>query len=121
MPIIWPVSLPVQPLEKGYNEGIPDNTLRSGNDAGPAKVRRKAGLIPFPMAVVMLCTAAQVGTLQTFVNTTLSGGALRFEWTHPRTGATVEARFLPNGNKLVDLVPSGPFRWTATFTLEILP
>lgn len=121
MPIVWPVELPTAPLEQGYSEGIPNNTLRSSVDAGPAKVRRKGGLVPFPITVTMLCTAEQIATLETFISGTLQEGALRFEWTHPRTGATVETRFLPSGERLVSIEPSGPFRWLASFSLEVLP
>jgi hypothetical protein len=40
-------------------------------------------------------TASEVATLDTFFVTTTRGGTLEFNWTHPRTGAAVEARFVP--------------------------
>jgi len=121
MPILWPTTLPVAPLVQGYSEGLPNNQLRSSMSAGPPKVRRKAGLVPWPMAVSFLCTSAQAETLMEFAHDTLMDGVLRFEWTHPRTGATVEVRMAPSSEKLVDLVPNGGDYWQASFMLEVLP
>lgn len=90
----WPASLPSALLVRGYSESLPDVTLRTQMDAGPAKVRRRftAGVRPVSGRQVM--TAAQVAALRTFYETTLLGGSLRFSWREPRAGdATVEFRF----------------------------
>ena len=119
MPIVWPVSLPVAPLVQGYGEALPNNTIRTGMDVGPAKVRRRAAAVPFTMSASFICTDAQVETLWAFVRDTLLGGSLRFEWTHPRTGQTIECRF--TGDKeLLKVDPSG-LRWLVSFNLEVLP
>ena len=69
-------------------ETPPDTTLETQMDAGPPKARRRfsAGIRKLDMKMIM--TAAQVATLDAFYVTTLSGGALTFDYAHPRTGAT---------------------------------
>jgi len=52
-------------------------------DAGPAKVRRRFTAGVTPVAGTMIMTAAQLATFETFFNTTLLGGTLRFSWTKP--------------------------------------
>ena len=119
MAILWPPALPVTPLVQGYGEALPNNTIRTGMDVGPAKVRRRAAAMPFTMSVAFNCNDAQVDTLWTFVRDTLLGGSRRFEWTHPRTGQTIECRF--TGDKdLLKVEPSGT-RWVVSFNLEVLP
>ena len=121
MPITWPSELPTTPLLQGYSEAIPNNTLRSSVDSGPAKVRRKGGLMPFPITASMNLTSEQVDALEEFISDTLMEGTLRFEWAHPRTKATIESRFMPNGEKLVEITPVGAGRWFVSFSLEVLP
>ena len=121
MPIVWPVELPIYVLVRGYSEAIADNTHRSGVDAGPAKVRPKGGLIPFPMTVSMECSSEQGGILENFIQSTLIKGTLRFEWTHPRSLEIVEVRFLPSSGKMASIVPVGPVSWEVSFSLEVLP
>jgi hypothetical protein len=93
MAIVWPASLDSAVL-RNWSEVFPDRTIRFQTEVGAAKVRQRttstAGVLEVPMAM----TAAQVATLYTFFDTTTSGGSLRFEWQHPRTGATHEMRFL---------------------------
>lgn len=119
MAILWPFTLPVAPLVQGYGEALPNNTIRTGMDTGPAKVRRRAGAVPFTMSVAFNCNDEQVEALWTFVKDTLLGGSRRFKWTHPRTGAAIECRF--TGDKdLLKVEPSGT-RWIVSFNLEVLP
>lgn len=121
MAIVWPVTLPLRPLVEGFSDAAPNNVLRTNMDVGPAKTRRRSAAAPYPMTVQFSCTADQANTLYDFANTTLKGGALRFEWTHPRTGATIECRVVPSDRELVKFAPSGANRWIASFSLEVLP
>ena len=91
--ITWPSTLPA-PLSDGYRETPPDTTMRTSMDAGPDKVRRRYTSGSRPFALRYHLTATQVATLETFYTTTSRSGSLLFNWTHPRSGATVEARFL---------------------------
>lgn len=91
---VWPVTLPQSVLVQGYSETPPQLSIRTDMDAGVAKVRRRFTSSIRPIECNTLLTAAQVATLDAFYLSTLEGGALRFEWNHPRTGATVEMRFM---------------------------
>lgn len=114
---VWPVSLPQDVLIDGYDERPPDTTLRSTMDEGPAKVRRRftAGVRVFSVTVAL--TRAQVETLDAFYRTDLQGGALRFDWTHPRTLAAVQFRFIAGPR----YVPQSQTEWLTQLQLEILP
>lgn len=119
---VWPGSLPTAPLLRGLSERPPDLTVRSKMDVGPDKVRARAtvGVRVFPCE--LLLTAAQVATFDAFFYTTLAGGALEFDWLHPRTGDAVEFRFVGPP----EYAPRGPrstavSKWDVRFTLELIP
>jgi hypothetical protein len=111
----WP-SLPA-PLANGVQESFADNLHRTPMDIGPAKVRRRTTANPRPLSFNMLLSKAQLSTLETFYNSTVSGGALAFDMTHPRTGATVSCRFLqpPAFSSVNGLY------FTVSVSLEVLP
>lgn len=114
----WPGSLPAAPQGDSYQEQAPNTVVRSPMDAGPQKVRRRftAGVRPFTFT--WLLTKAQVATLDTFYNSTLSGGSLTFDGlNHPRTGTATTWRFTmpPTYTYL------GPDAWKAITPLEVLP
>jgi hypothetical protein len=117
MPSSWPATLPQKIEASGYAET--DNTVlvRSSMDVGPAKVRRRTTAKVTNITGSISCTKTQVATLQTFYDTTLEGGALEFTWTHPRTGASTDFRFVapPSIGGL------GPDLYTIGLSLEILP
>lgn len=120
MAITWPATLPTAPLARGYQEILPDNTLRSDMDKGPAKVRQR-GQRPRMFDVEMTLDVTQISALDTFLTTTTAEGTLRFEWTHPRTDATIECRFVPSsGGMIVFDNPRGAYM-DATFRLEVMP
>lgn len=114
--IVWPVTLPDAPLLDGYSEQMPDYQLRTQQGTGVDKVRPKASAVPWPMTVQMVMTSAQVDTLKTFYTTTLSRGCLRFQFTDARANTVVECRF--KGSPKFTPVQN---RWTASFTLEVMP
>lgn len=90
--VTWPSTLPQAPLLSGFRETPPDNLLRTEMDVGPAKTRRRTTSSPRPVEWPCLMSLAQVNTFEAFYKNTIRGGALRFNITHPRTGASVEAR-----------------------------
>jgi len=93
--------------------------IRSKMDVGPDKIRQRvtAGVRNF--AVSFAISDTQFTTLDDFFTTTVKGGALSFDFPHPRTGATISVRFTsapeyqPRGR--------GGGNWIASFTLEEIP
>ena len=113
----WPSSLPDNLNVEGYTEARVDGTIRTQMDAGPEFVRRRFSATPTRVSGSLVLTDTQVATLDTFYQTTLNGGVDAFDWTHPRTGASVEMRFTsPPSYRAFshDL-------WQADLSLEILP
>lgn len=118
--INWPPSLPTLATVRGYGEDSGVNVLRAPMDAGPAKLR-KTGNRADILTVGYQMTTAQVATLETFVKTT-TAGVKRFNWTHPRTGASTEVRMVPgrDGGYYRTLY-LGPNLWQVEFQIEVLP
>lgn len=112
-------NLPQVP-QKGFTESIGVSIIRSPMDAGPAKQRRRnAGVNTMDLSFIM--TTAQTVTLESFINTTLSG-TKRFSFPHPRTGTTVEVRIIPSGDsEFFKLQYLAPGYWTTSIKFEILP
>ena len=113
----WPATLPSYVLVEGYSEMPPVNSIRTQMDVGPPKVRRRSTAAPRPITCKQHMTKTQVAILDTFYVTTLSSGVDPFDWTHPRTGASVSFTFTepPTYESL------GGTAWGVTLKLEILP
>lgn len=115
----WPGSLPQAFQHRSLQLGIADNRLRSAVDVGPAKVRRRSSLNVAALGGDMVMTAAQKATFETFVNSTLGGGTLPFDFPDPDdSGSTIDVRF---GQRLPVMKPYGAEHWMVTIELEILP
>jgi len=115
---VWPTELPQQLFVNGYSQSFAETTIKSDMDAGPAKVRRRftAGIEPISGKMVM--TAAQLTMLETFYNTTLLGGSLRFSWTKPPAHtAACEMRFTESPS----WTAVEPEVYEVSLSLEILP
>lgn len=116
---VWPLTLPQTP-DVNYSETGGVNIIRSPMDAGPAKQRRRGSKAQI-MNTTFTMSSDQVTDFETFVKDTLRGTA-RFGITHPRTGAVVEARIVPqNGGDLYTVSYMNPIRWSVQFQMEILP
>lgn len=121
MAIIWPATLPPAPLVEGFTETLPTLTITSNMDAGPAKKRRRftSGVVIIECSYAL--TREQVGILDDFYTVDTGGGALSFEWVHPRrlpAGTVVNVRFKePPAWRPQDSVD----HWKAGLTLEVLP
>lgn len=114
----WHIDLPQELLLDGYNEALPDGTIKSDMDAGPSKVRRRFTATVTPISGAIIVTASQLATFKTFFNTTLLKGALRFNWTEPPAHTTsCEMRFtdVPTYTALSDET------YKLLLPLEILP
>lgn len=112
----FPPSLP-PPALGSFTESPADNSISTSMDIGPAKKRRRSTVAPKPMAFTLLLTRAQVATLFTFYETTTFSGVDSFTIEHPRTLATVTARFTapPSCREREGVI------WDTSISLEILP
>ncbi|KKM24795.1 hypothetical protein LCGC14_1601510 [marine sediment metagenome] len=119
--VAWPATLPQSPYLK-VTETRQSATLRSAMDAGPPKVRRRFTAAVRHIDVVMFLTGPQKTTFDTFFNTTISEGAVSFDWTDPISGGTVSMRFRePPAWTQVRAGTVANKLWQAVFALEILP
>lgn len=93
-------------------------------DVGPAKLRRRATAdVTRYEPVSLLMSRTQLATFDAFYTTTLLHGALTFEWTHPRTGNTVDARLTgaPTYTPAAPRQDGAKDKWRVEFGVEILP
>ncbi len=89
----WPVTLPASPLVDGFQETPPPTVIRTEMDQGPAKTRQRTTAGVRRMQLSFILSKAQTATLDSFFTDTVKGGALGFDFTHPRTGSTLNCRF----------------------------
>lgn len=117
----WPASLPTE----GFSGvGIERKTavVRSSMDSGPAKQRARFTAAVRELQVPMFFTGTELQTFDTFFITTLSEGALSFDWLDPVNDSTVSMRFMePPKFQQVSGGASADRVWRSTFKLEILP
>lgn len=89
---IWPAALPAPALDT-FTESPPNNKIRSTNDKGPPKERRRTTANVRPIAFTLKLTSEQVDILDEFFVETLYSGVLAFDMEHPRTGQIVSCKF----------------------------
>jgi hypothetical protein len=111
----WPAGLPQASLLEGALETVQDATVRTEMDVGPAKRRRRYTAVVRRFSVPLILTLDQVATLETFYDSTLSGGVDAFDWLHPRTGASVSLAFVSR----YQLQPIGAGYYRALLELEL--
>lgn len=114
----WPSSLPEDLLIDGYSETLPDTTIRSNMEVGPAKVRRRISYNVTPVEGRIFVSTDQAATLATFYNDTLGGGSLAFSMTHPRTNVISSFRFTSSPKITAD---NSSNYWFIDLNLEIIP
>lgn len=89
--VAWPSQF--CPLIDTFQESPPQNTIRSEMDVGPAKVRRRTTANIRPIAFRMYLLPDDVAVMDDFfLNQTYSGSEV-FDFIHPRTKESVQARF----------------------------
>lgn len=123
MPIpSWPTTgnFPQVP-QKGFQESVGVNVIRSPMDKGPAKQRLR-GQRPSTMQLQFILTTTQTQTLETFVKSTIRG-VQRFSFPHPRIlNTTIECRLVPQQDgEFYKLQYLAPGYWQTSLTFEILP
>lgn len=93
MAATWPITLQQLANQEGFNYEVGSTTVRSENDIGAPKVRRRFTKSVDRLSITINCTTAQWNTLYNFFDVTLNGGALPFEFTNPLTATVEEFRF----------------------------
>jgi hypothetical protein len=113
----WPDALPAYPLLDGFRETVPNTVIRTDMEQGPAKVRLRTTAAARAMSVSYLMNKTQVTALETFYLATLQGGALAFDFVHPRSNAVVSCRF----TKPPEYATSNGNFFKVAIELEVLP
>lgn len=93
MPTPWPASLQQLVNRDSFSMQFGETVLRSDNDIGPVKVRRRFTRPINKVTVGFDMTVDQYEDFYTFFNTTINGGVTTFELEHPITGVLTEWRF----------------------------
>ncbi len=110
---VWPASLPQLPQVSGYSEESKENAIRSEPDQGPPKMRRRFTLTYYEIGATVMLDATQIDALQTFYDSTLLAGTLRFTWVNFRSGATASYTFRGKPK----FAPLGGLIWEASLEL----
>ncbi len=120
---IWPLGLPQRPLRSNFKESMPSNLLTSSMGTGPAKIRRRGNAKPVPFSVTYALTDTQLAILDEFTDATIAGGAICFDFPHPRTGQYMRVRLSPQSeDALYDKQYFGKtLRWQIQLKLEAFP
>jgi hypothetical protein len=119
----WPSTLPQNMLLDEYSSGMPENTLRSSMDTGPAKVRRRSSAQPKRRVGKIFVTDDELDDFKDWYTDDIVDGSLRFDWVDPDDGVTaVEMRFVEAPTWApVDNDPITGTYWEVMLDLEILP
>lgn len=113
----WPESLPCFTVEDfGENHG--ENRLRSQNDTGPAKVRRRQSAAPRPLQLGCVVTREQLASFRSFYDETLLSGVLPFTIPDQTAAGVWLVRF---GEDAYQISRFSAQRWFLRLSLEILP
>ena len=85
----WPLTLPQTPLAGTYSEQRQDNVVRGPSAPGAeGQRRRRFSATCKTVSFAMNMTAAQLGTLEAFYDSTLASGAYAFEFADPTISGT---------------------------------
>jgi len=113
----WPSELP-QCLIVGYSEGLGDGALEYKPDQGPAISRRRTTAVTRLLSGQMRMTRAQISGMRAFIDTTLLGGTLPFEFPDPTViGGTLLVKFGKGELPSWQQVTGGIFRVNLSFTV----
>jgi hypothetical protein len=115
----WPASLPQTVLVSGYSEAVGDAILEYQPDAGPTISRRRTAASARPLVAAFELTSAQIAMLRSFVDTTLIGGSLPFNFPGVVVGPTYLVKFQKGG--LPKWTALGGDYFSVTMSLWVLP
>jgi hypothetical protein len=89
----WPDSELPAPQWDSLQIEVQDAVLRSQMDSGPGKTRRRFTTVSTYIQATWVLTRAQFVRFVTFYESETFLGSIGFDWVHPVTNATVQARF----------------------------
>jgi hypothetical protein len=114
---VWPGTLPQSLNLEGFESQLASNVVRTPMDVGPAKQRLRSTAAPQPLRGKIIFNIEEFALFEEFFISTLSGGALEFEWVHPITRQFCIMRFTepPKYGAIT------PINITVSMALEILP
>lgn len=120
--VAWPGSLP-QYAYLPVSETRQSATLRSNMESGPPKVRRRFTAAMRHLDFDMAFDGTQKATFDTFFNTTLSEGAVSFDFPDPVSGNTIGVRFREpvSWQQTQTGATSAERSWRGKMKLEVLP
>lgn len=84
----WPADVPVSPLIGQLQIAPEDNVLRFKPDVGPDYRRKRFSSAVHAYSFPVIMTGTQLASFEAFFGVTLQGGALAFDMTNPKSGAT---------------------------------
>lgn len=118
----WPGSLP-ENLLLGSSIQDEESRLISSMDAGPPTKRNRFTAITKTISGEVILKGAQLDTFLTFFRTTLSNGALAFDWKYPVDDSTVTMSFKNKPEwTCIKPNPDPDLRlWKSNFVLEVQP
>lgn len=96
-----------------YNETLPDRTIRSNMDKGPAKIRRSTVCATYEINFTMFLTSEQ---FEVFRNFYFENDAYVFNFRHPDTNQVLRVRFANTPSRDYD-----SYKWIVGVKLEVLP
>lgn len=102
--MVWPVTLPVAPLEAGFADSSSSSLLSASVDTGLPKRRRKYTKGYRVFTVSFHVTAAQADILSAFWYDDCGEGTIPFYWDDPRTGIVRSVSF----DTAPEFVANGP-------------
>ena len=109
-------------MVSGASLTLPQQSIRTQMDYGPAKVRKRTSSDTLPVAGQLTISASQRDTLLEFYTTTTSGGSLPFLMTDPIRGFVAEFRFTaPPQIRPLNTRTAEGYKLTAQLALEQLP
>lgn len=105
----WPVQLPDYVLQEGFAERLADTTIENQTEGGVTKTRQRFTAKVRVLSLSVKMTYAQAATFETFYEDTCAGGAIPFDWVHPRYRTPITFKFrkpppqhsAPNGDSVV--------------------
>lgn len=111
--IDWPSGLPVA-LLGSLTEGNIPSFISDESQVGAPRRRARFTRTLKTFSFELILTNAEAASLRTFINTTSSGGAAEFNWTHPVTATVYELRFA----ELPRMTQQAIGAWRVGVTLE---
>lgn len=120
--VAWPASLPQSaylPVVDSRQKAV----LRTSMDSGPAKVRQRFTAAIRHLDFEMVFDGDQRATFDTFFATTISEGAVSFDFPDPVSGDTVSVRFREpvSWQQMQTGATAAERAWRGKMKIEVLP